>query len=223
MLPAVGSIDPKSLFSAGHREIWLEIGFGSGEHLAALADMHREVGFIGVEPFITGVAKLLVKVRTLGLGNVRVFADDARLLLGTMPDEAIDRLFILFPDPWPKRRHHKRRIVNHTTVAEFARVLRSGGELRVATDDRSYAREMLAVVSNEDRFDWLVERPADWKCRPADWPATRYETKAVAAGRSPVFLRFRRLTDLEQGEIAPASSRRKAGRPDPSLKQAEGR
>jgi tRNA (guanine-N7-)-methyltransferase len=198
-LPALGfgvepgrSLDPFALFAPRPRGVWLEIGFGGGEHLAAQAAAHPEVGCIGVEPFINGVAKLLALVEAQGLGNVRVLMDDARLLLTALPDATIERAFVLFPDPWPKLRHHKRRIVNPRTVAELARVIRPGGELRLATDDPGYRRWMLATLLAETRFAWLAERAADWRERPDDWPPTRYEQKALAAGRRPVFLRFRR-------------------------------
>jgi tRNA (guanine-N7-)-methyltransferase len=193
-LPAEGRLDPAGLFPDA-RAIWLEIGFGGGEHLAAQAGAHPEVGLIGVEPFITGVAKLLSLIEEGGLTNVRILVDDARLLLSALPDASITHAFILFPDPWPKLRHHKRRIVSRSTVPELARVLRPGAELRLATDDADYARWMLEAVLAEPRFAWLAERAADWRERPPDWPATRYEEKARAAGRAPVFLRFERVTD----------------------------
>jgi tRNA (guanine-N7-)-methyltransferase len=198
-LPALGfrvepgtSLDPLALFTPAPRTVWLEIGFGGGEHLAAQAAANPEVGCIGVEPFINGVAKLLATVEARQLGNVRVLVDDARLLLKALPDATIARAFVLFPDPWPKLRHHKRRIVNPETVADLARVIRPGGELRLATDDPGYRRWMLATVLAEPRFAWLAERAKDWRERPGDWPPTRYEQKALTAGRRPVFLRFRR-------------------------------
>ena len=191
-LPEQGRLDPQALFGPGERPVWLEIGFGGGEHLAAQAEAHPEVGLIGVEPFVTGVARLLSLVEERGLGNVRVLADDARLLLAALPDASIERAFVLFPDPWPKARHHKRRIVNRATLAEMARVMRPGAELRLATDDPDYARWMLEAALAEPRLDWLAERAADWRERPTDWPPTRYEAKAITAGRRPAFLRFRR-------------------------------
>ena len=185
-------MDPAALFG-DRRPVWLEIGFGDGAHLAAQAAAHPEIGFIGVEPFVNGVAALLARIDREGLANIRIFTDDARLLLGALPDASVARLFVLFPDPWPKRRHHKRRLVNRATVAEFARILAPGGELRLATDDAGYARWMLEALLAEPRLDWLAERAADWRERPADQPPTRYEAKALAAGRRPVHLRFRRL------------------------------
>ncbi|HFD16519.1 MAG TPA: tRNA (guanosine(46)-N7)-methyltransferase TrmB [Rhodospirillales bacterium] len=191
-LPEGEPLDPAALFG-DRRPVWLEIGFGDGAHLAAQAAAHPGIGFIGVEPFVNGVAALLARIDREGLANIRIFTDDARLLLGALPDASVARLFVLFPDPWPKRRHHKRRLVNRATVAEFARILTPGGELRLATDDAGYARWMLEALLAEPRLDWLAERAADWRERPADQPPTRYEAKALAAGRRPVHLRFRRL------------------------------
>ncbi len=191
-LPAEGRLEPASWFGDG-RPLWLEIGFGGGEHLAAQAAAHPEVGLIGCEPYINGVARLVAHVAASGLGNVRIVIDDARLLLAALPDGCLARLFVLFPDPWPKLRHHKRRIVNPATVAEFVRLLRPGGELRLATDDPDYASAMLACLQRAPALAWQARRPADWRTRPEDWPPTRYEQKALAAGRQPVYLRCQRL------------------------------
>ena len=191
-LPEGGPLDPASLFAQRPDRIWLEIGFGGGEHLAAQAAAHPEVGLIGCEPFIGGVARLLWLIETQGLTNIRLFADDARLLMQALPESCLERIFVLFPDPWPKTRHHKRRIVNPSTAAEFGRLLRSGGEVRLATDDMSYARAMLLALRGRPELQWRARRPADWRERPADWPQTRYESKAVAAGQPCVYLRFKR-------------------------------
>ena len=169
---------------------WLEIGFGGGEHLAAQALANPDALLIGCEPYVNGVARLLSLIEDAD--NVRVVIDDARLLLKALPAASIDRIFVLFPDPWPKTRHHKRRIVNPETLSDMARLLKPGGELRLATDIMSYARPMLFSTLADGRFIWQAERPADWRERPADWPATRYEEKARKAGRKPVFLRFLR-------------------------------
>ena len=190
-LPETGKLDPARLFQ-GRQRLWLEIGFGGGEHLAAQAAAHPEVGLIGCEPYLAGVARLLAVAEQEGLDNLRVVVDDARLLLDALPDACLERVFVLFPDPWPKTRHHKRRIVNPATAAEFARVLAPGGELRLATDDMGYARAMLLVLAGRPELVWQASRPADWRQRPADWPATRYEQKALAAGRSCIYLRYRR-------------------------------
>jgi tRNA (guanine-N7-)-methyltransferase len=189
-LPEGGRIDPASLFAYRPRKIWLEIGFGGGEHLAAQAAAHRDVGLIGCEPFIGGVARLLSLIEAQGLANIRLFTDDARLLLQALPDACLERVFVLFPDPWPKIRHHKRRIVNPQTAAEFVRLLRPGGEVRLATDDMGYARAMLLALRARPELQWQARRPVDWCERSADWPSTRYENKALAAGQACIYLRF---------------------------------
>ncbi len=190
-IPNDGSvIELSSLFGSDCKRCWLEIGFGGGEHLATQVAAHPDVAFIGCEPYVNGVAKLL---SLLGeQNNVRVVIDDARLLLKVLPEQSLDRIFVLFPDPWPKARHQKRRIVNPDTVADMARVLRPGGELRLASDIMDYARVMLHTVMAAGCFDWLAESPADWRCRPEDWPPTRYEQKALTAGRLPAYFRFKR-------------------------------
>ena len=189
-LPERGRIDPAALFAEPRAELWLEIGFGGGEHLVAQAAARPEVGLIGCEPYVSGVARALSLIQERGLGNVRLFMDDARLLMTALPAACLTRIFVLFPDPWPKARHHKRRIVNPGTAAEFARLLRTGGELRLASDDMSYARAMLLALRARPELAWQARGPADWRCRPADWPPTRYEDKALAAGRASVYLRF---------------------------------
>jgi tRNA (guanine-N7-)-methyltransferase len=191
-VPESGRIDPATLF-ADRRPLWLEIGFGGGEHLAAQAAAHPDRGLIGCEPFISGVARLLALAEVLALTNLRIVVDDARLLLDALPDGCLERIFVLFPDPWPKARHHKRRLVNAATAAQFARLLLPGGELRLATDDMGYARAMLLALLPVGELAWQARGPSDWRARPADWPATRYEDKAREAGRGCVFLCFRRL------------------------------
>lgn len=193
-LPAADERLSGAALSAPDRgRLWLEIGFGGGEHLAAQAAANPEVTHLGVEPYLNGVASLLRRVEDEALGNVRVLVDDARLLLESLEDGCLERVAVLFPDPWPKVRHHKRRIVNAATVGAFARLLRPGGELRLATDDSDYATWMLAALRHEPRLRWTAERACDWLERPADWPQTRYEAKAIEAGRRPVFLRFERI------------------------------
>ncbi|MHB1206774.1 MAG: tRNA (guanosine(46)-N7)-methyltransferase TrmB [Rhodospirillaceae bacterium] len=190
-----GPLDPRSLFShmtnqAGPRQIWLEIGFGSGEHLAAQAGAEPAVGFIGAEVFLNGVASLLRYVDEQKLVNVRVYDNDVRALLPHLPDASLSRVSLLFPDPWPKTRHAKRRFVGPAMLAEVSRVLADGGEFRVATDHPVYARWTLMHVPEHPDFTWQVAGPDDWRVRPADSAPTRYEQKAVAAGRRPRFLRF---------------------------------
>lgn len=191
-VPAEGGLDPRGLFAAGIKSVWLEIGFGGGEHLAATAAAHPDIGIIGVEPFLNGVAKLMTACQALDLPHVRVLIDDARLLLKALPDASLGRAFVLFPDPWPKLRHHKRRIVNPETAADLARVIEPGGELRLATDDRDYGQAMLATLLACDAFEWLATNADDWRRPWAGWPGTRYEAKAALAGRAPIYLRFRR-------------------------------
>jgi tRNA (guanine-N7-)-methyltransferase len=201
-IPESGRIDRTAL-RPGKSRLWLEIGFGGGEHLAAQAAAHPDVGVIGCEPYLTGVARLLSIAEADGLENVRVVVDDARLLLAALPSGSLERIFILFPDPWPKARHHKRRIVNPLTAAEFGRLLVPGGELRLATDDMSYVRAMMLSLLPRPELDWLAAAPADWRERPADWPPTRYEMKAKAAGKACVYLRFARLAGPEQNMKKP--------------------
>jgi tRNA (guanine-N7-)-methyltransferase len=191
-LPERAPLDPATLFAHPPERIWLEIGSGGGEHLAAQAAAHPEVGLIGCEPFISGVARLLALIQAQDLTNVRLFTDDARLLMQALPGGCLERIFVLFPDPWPKTRHHKRRIVNPATAVEFARLLQPGGEVRLATDDMGYARAMLLALRAHPALQWEAGRPRDWRERPPEWPMTRYESKALAAGRTCVYLRFRR-------------------------------
>ncbi len=192
-LPASGRLEPATLFAAPPEAVWLEIGFGGGEHLAWQAKANPEAGLIGCEPFVNGLASLLAQVSAQALANVRVFDDDARKLLDVLAEASIARLFVLFPDPWPKARHHKRRIIGRETLDACARVLADGAELRLATDDMSYCRWMLERLVGHGAFDWLARGPADWRERPDDWPQTRYEAKARKQGARPVFLRYRRV------------------------------
>jgi tRNA (guanine-N7-)-methyltransferase len=189
-LPERGRLDPAILFGLPSREVWLEIGFGGGEHLAEQAERHREIGFIGCEVYENGVAKLLGEVDRRNLANVRIYGDDARLLLAALAPRSISRVFILFPDPWPKARHHKRRLVATPSLDHLAEIMVDGAELRLATDDPGYLAWMLEHTTNHPAFRWTARRAADWRERPADWPATRYEEKARKAGRAPSFLCF---------------------------------
>ena len=182
-----------SLFAQPVSDVWLEIGFGSGEHLAWQAGQHPDVGCIGCEPFINGVASLLGRIEDSGLETVRIHDGDAREALDWLPEASIGRAFVLFPDPWPKKRHLKRRLLSPETVAQLGRVLRSGGELRFATDNGDYAGQALSLFLESGAFQWLAESAKDWRERPADWPETRYERKALAASRKPAYLSFRRL------------------------------
>ena len=190
--PAEGDWDPGALFAAPTRDLWLEIGFGAGEHLAWQARTHADIGFIGCEPYLNGIAALVHLVNALEIDNVRVFTDDARLLLRALPAACLGRVFLLFPDPWPKRRHHKRRFIQDAELDALARVMKDGAEFRIATDHDGFGRWALARLRENDSFVWLARRAADWRTRPEDWPETRYQRKARAEGRSCVFLRYRR-------------------------------
>jgi tRNA (guanine-N7-)-methyltransferase len=182
----------RDLFPVPVREVWLEIGFGSGEHLLWQAEHHNDVGFIGCETFINGLASLLGAIEARGLANIRVHDGDAREVLAWLPDRSIGRVFILFPDPWPKKRQLKRRLISAETVGEFARVLAPGGELRFASDSGDYAAHTLLLLRQSGAFTWRAMRAADWRMRPPDWPETRYERKALSEGRKSVYLSFTR-------------------------------
>jgi tRNA (guanine-N7-)-methyltransferase len=180
--------EPRSLMP-GAAEAWLEVGFGGGEHLAAQAARRPDVLFIGAEPFQNGVASALRHIDEAGLVNVRLKDGDARELLGHLPDASLERAFILFPDPWPKARHHKRRLVQADTVAELARVLKRGGRLRFASDWADYVDWSLERFTASPAFRWTAERAADWRVPPADHITTRYEEKRLG-DCDPVFLDF---------------------------------
>jgi len=188
--PERAELDLTQLF--GDRPVWLEIGFGGGEHLVHQAAQNPEVGLIGCEPFINGVAMLLGKVREADVSNLRLHPGDVRDLFDVLPDHAIARAFLLYPDPWPKKRHHRRRFVTPEFLAPLHRVLRPGAILRVATDIPDYVRQTLGEVPKAG-FEWLAEGPSDWREPWSDWHSTRYEQKALREGRVPHYLTFRRL------------------------------
>ena len=185
-------LDPTGLFDGAVSDIWLEIGFGAGEHLAFQAGHHPDTGLLGADYFINGVAGLLRLVEQEGLANVRVYQGDGRDLLAALPPRTLGRAFILFPDPWRKTRHHKRRVVGRETLDHLARSMKDGAELRLATDHEGYLAWILELCCGHPDFQWTARRPGDWRCRPPDWPATRYERKAIAAGRSATYLRYLR-------------------------------
>jgi len=171
-------------------ELWLEVGFGAGEHLFWQAEHNPHVALIGAEPYEGGVAKLLSKLDRAPLANIRIHEGDAREVIDAVPDGRLGRVFILFPDPWPKTRHHKRRFVQMETLDALARAMRPGAELRFASDDAGYVAWTLERLVAHPAFAWTAERMTDWTARPADWPQTRYEAKALHG--PPVFLRFER-------------------------------
>jgi tRNA (guanine-N7-)-methyltransferase len=191
-IPPSGQLDPRSIFDDGGKSLWVEIGFGGGEHLALQAARHPEIGFIGCEIFENGIAKLLAQISRGCIENIRIFTDDGRLLIGALAPTSIERVFMLFPDPWPTRRHEGRRILSRETLDTLAGVMTDGAELRLATDDREFLSWMLERATDHPGFEWLARRACDWRGRPLDWPPTRFEEKAHAVGRQPIFLRFRR-------------------------------
>ncbi len=184
-------IDPRALMP-GAAEAWLEIGFGGGEHLAAQAAARPEVLLLGAEPFLNGVASAVRHIQERVVNNVRLHHGDARDLIALLPDASLERVFILFPDPWPKARHHKRRLVQPELLAELARVLKSGGRLRFATDWADYADWTLERVLKSPAFAWRAVTADDWRRPPADHVTTRYEEKKLG-DCAPVFLDFDRL------------------------------
>ncbi len=186
------AIDPASFFDKSYEEIRLEIGFGSGEHLAAQAAANPGVGFIGCEVFINGIASLLRYVEEGKLTNICIYDNDIRHLIPALADNRLARVSLPFPDPWPKPRHAKRRFVSPAHLDDMARLLVDGGEFRVASDHPVYQEWTLLHASVHPAFQWLAAGPEDWRTRPADSVATRYEEKARAAGRTPVFMNFTR-------------------------------
>lgn len=189
--PERDPIDLASLFPS-KREVWLEIGFGSGEHAIAQAGRYPDIGLIACEPFINGVAALLSKIEASGVSNLSVTNADARDVMDVLPDASINRVFLLYPDPWPKTRHHKRRFVNPDQIEMLSRVMAPGAQLRVATDIEDYVRHTLEAFDRTDAFEWTAEGPADWWMPWSDWPGTRYEAKALREGRRPHYLTFER-------------------------------
>ena len=169
--------------------LWLEIGFGSGEHLVHQAKLQTDVTFMGAEPYVNGVASLLGKLRREGVRNVRVHHGDARDLMDVLPDGAVEKAFLLYPDPWPKTRHHRRRFVTPDHLGPLHRVMAEGGELRIASDIGSYIHQALIEVPRAG-FAWTARQAADWREPWEDWTRTRYEAKAVREGRVPTYLTF---------------------------------
>ncbi len=184
--PARETIDPTAIFG-DDRPLWLEVGFGGGEHMVHMAARYPQVGVIGCEPFINGVAMLLGKIRAAGVTNVSVHPGDARDLMDVLPDACIDRAFLNYPDPWPKARHHRRRFVTPEHLIPLARVMRPGAEFRVASDIPDYIRQTLEEVPKAG-FTLVGDGPVAWE----DWPSTRYEQKALREGRLPHYVTFRR-------------------------------
>ena len=185
--------DPATLFGNRTEALRLEVGFGGGEHLAHEAERFPDVGFIGCEPFLNGVAKLVERVEALGLNNVRLHAGDAGELLDALPPCCLDGADVFYPDPWPKRRQRKRRFLSERNLGRLARALKPGAPLRFATDIDDYAGWVLARVMRSTDFAWPAREADDWRRPWPGWTSTRYEAKALREGRKPVYLTFPRL------------------------------
>ncbi|MEI9996025.1 MAG: tRNA (guanine(46)-N(7))-methyltransferase TrmB [Rhizomicrobium sp.] len=169
-------------------DVWLEVGYGGGEHLHWQAEQHPDIGLLGAEPYESGTAKLLSRLAEHPLPNIRLYENDARDIIDALPDASIGRFFLLFPDPWPKTRHHKRRFLQMEMLDRLARILKPGAELRFASDDAGYLAYALERLAAHPAFRWTATGPSDWHTRPADWPPTRYEAKELHG--PPAFLRF---------------------------------
>jgi tRNA (guanine-N7-)-methyltransferase len=184
-------MDP-AVLAPGFDEVWLEIGFGAGEHMAAQAQRHPHVLILGAEPFLNGAASAVRHIDERGIDNIRILQGDGRELAAALPEACLSRIFILFPDPWPKSRHHKRRLIQPEVIATLARVLKPGGRLRFATDWADYADWTLQRFNRSPDFRWTAETASDWTSPPADHVTTRYEEKRLG-DCDPVFLDFVRV------------------------------
>jgi tRNA (guanine-N7-)-methyltransferase len=190
LAPPAGPIEPQVVMP-GARDVWLEAGFGAGEHLAAQAARRPDTLFLGAEPFVNGVAACLAHIEDAALANVRLHHGDVRDLIARLPDNSVGRLYVLFPDPWPKARHHKRRLIEPGFLAEAARVLKPGARLRFATDWADYADWTLERLAASPAFRWTAERAADWRTPGDDHVTTRYEAKRLG-DCAPIWLEFER-------------------------------
>ncbi|WP_020590555.1 tRNA (guanosine(46)-N7)-methyltransferase TrmB [Kiloniella laminariae] len=191
-IPEGKKLDLSQAFAGSNDPVWLEVGFGGGEHLAWQAAHNPDANIIGAEYFINGVASLLGHLDENGADNVRIYRGDVRDLLPFLPDNCLSKVFLLFPDPWHKARHNKRRFIQKETLDRLAELMVDGGEFRMATDDMGYLQWMLERTVPHPDFTWIAEGPADWDRRTEDWPQTRYEEKALKKGLKPGYLRFRR-------------------------------
>jgi tRNA (guanine-N7-)-methyltransferase len=185
--------NPATLFPRPVKELWLEIGFGGGEHLAHRARENPDIGFIGCEPFVNGMAKLLAAVDTEHLDNIRLYDSDASHVIAGLPDASVSRVFLLYPDPWPKRRHHKRRFVSDEMLTKLARILKPGGDFWFVSDIDHYVGWTLARIVRAPGFIWPADHADAWRTPYEGWPGTRYEAKAKREGRAPSYLRFKRI------------------------------
>lgn len=185
------NIDLADLFG-GECPVWLEVGFGSGEHLFHQASLHPGVGILGCEIYVNGIASLLGKIRSHPQPNIRIHSGDVRDLFDELPTASISQAFLLYPDPWPKKRHHRRRFVTSEFLVPLARVMKPGAILLLATDIPDYARQAVEEMAKMREFEWLASSRRDWIQPWDDWSSTRYEKKALREGRTPIYLSFKR-------------------------------
>jgi tRNA (guanine-N7-)-methyltransferase len=190
-----GQVDLPALFGQQPERLWLEVGIGAGEHLAWQAEANPDVRLIGAEFFLNGVASAVRHLHDANLSNVRIMHGDGRVLVEGVPQGSVERAFVLHPDPWPKKRHWERRIIQPAMMDALARAIRPGGELRLATDHADYQPWMTRIALAHPKFRWTAERADDWRQRAEDWPQTRYEAKAVREDRKPLYLSLERLPD----------------------------
>lgn len=190
LLPRIQINEWPEAFSG--KPAWLEIGFGGGEHLAHIASLHPTIQMIGCEPYVNGISGLLKAIEETHSENIRIYSDDVRLLLGTMPEACLERVYILYPDPWPKSRHHKRRLIQKPLLDLLAKAMKSGAELRIATDWDDYATWILEQLLPHPAFEWTAELAADWSQPWLEWIPTRYEQKARREGRTSSYLIWKR-------------------------------
>ena len=192
LLTDAADLDPRDWLRPASGQVFLEIGFGGGEHLAARAHESPDCGFIGAEPFMNGVARLCRHIIEGELDNIRFWPEDVRLLLPSLKDHALDGVFILFPDPWPKSRHQNRRIIQPQMLDVLARLIRPGGSLLLASDDPTAKTWMLEAMMRRDDFHWTARSAEDWRQPPPGWPGTRYMAKADRVGRKSAWFTFTR-------------------------------
>ncbi len=188
--PGDSAIDPAALFDGPPADVFLEIGFGGGEHLISRAGQNPDRGFVGAEPFVNGVAKILAGIETTGLTNIRLHFGDARDIIERFPDQSIAGTYLLYPDPWPKKRHNKRRFVNEENIRQLHRILKPGAPFLFASDIPDYVRWTLGRMLRHGGFEWTAECKDDWTKAPEGWPGTRYEAKAFREGRRAHYLHF---------------------------------
>lgn len=191
-LESVKNKDIFSKFPSTADTFFLEVGFGSGEHVKWQLENNPKTGIFCCEPYINGVANLISSLKEKYYNRIRIMMDDAELLLDTLPEKSISKIFILFPDPWNKKKHFKRRFINEKTISKMSKVMKDDGEIRISTDSSSYVAWILHHFLNSNEFVWEAKSKKDFLCKPLDWVQTRYEKKAISSGKIPIFLIFKK-------------------------------